>query len=122
MKTAIVSIFSAGLALIALVSTATAQGNANAGKELWNKYTCYGCHGFSGQNGPGLRLVPMRMTVENFTKFVRTPGEPVRMPPYSEKVLTDAQVADVWAFLKTLPDAPAAKDIKLLQDIKSELK
>jgi ubiquinol-cytochrome c reductase cytochrome c subunit len=122
MKKILISFFTASVAMVILVSTATAQGNANAGKEIWNKYTCYGCHGFSGQNGPGLRLVPMRMTVDGFTKLVRGPGQPTRMPPYSEKVLSDAQLADVWAYLKSLPDAPAAKDIKLLQDIKSELK
>jgi len=108
------------LALGAL--SASAQGNAKAGAEHWMKYTCYGCHGFSGQNGPGLRLVPMKMTVENFTKLVRNPGAPNRMPPYSEKNLTDAQLADIWAYLKTLPDAPAAKDIPLIQEILKEQK
>jgi len=101
---------------------ASAQGNAKAGADHWMKYTCYGCHGFSGQNGPGFRLVPMKMTVENFTKLVRNPGAPQRMPPYSEKNLTDAQLADIWAYLKTLPDAPAAKDIPLIQQILSEQK
>lgn len=101
---------------------ASAQGDAKSGKDLWTKYTCYGCHGFSGQNGPGFRLVPMRMTVENFTKLVRNPGAPQRMPPYSEKNLPDAQLADIWAYLKTLPDSPAAKDIPLLQQILSEQK
>src|SRR2546423_1484213 len=112
----------AGVAMIALAISAHAQGDANKGKDTFNKYTCYGCHGFSGQNGPGMRLVPMKMTQENFTKLVRNPGQPNRMPPYSEKVLSDAQLSDVWAYLKTLPDSPTAKDIKLLQDIKSELK
>jgi mono/diheme cytochrome c family protein len=98
-----------------------AQGNAKAGQENWTKYTCYGCHGFSGQNGPGLRLVPMRMTVDGFTKLVRNPTGR-QMPSYSEKVLTDAQLADVWAYLKTLPDSPAAKDIPLIQQILKEQK
>ena len=102
--------------------SASAQGDAKAGAEHWMKYTCYGCHGFSGQNGPGLRLVPMKMTVENFTKLVRNPGAPNRMPPYSAKNITDAQLADIWAYLKTRPDAPAAKDIPLLQQILSEQK
>jgi ubiquinol-cytochrome c reductase cytochrome c subunit len=97
-----------------------AGGDAKNGKELFLKYTCYGCHGFSGQNGPGLRLVPMRMTQANFTGLVRGPGAPQRMPPYSAKVMSDAQLGDIWAYLKTLKDAPAAKDIPLLQSFKSE--
>ena len=102
--------------------SAYAQGNAKAGADHWMKYTCYGCHGFSGQNGPGMRLVPMKMTAENFTKMVRNPSAPNRMPPYSEKNLTDAQVADIWAYLKTLPDAPPAKDIPPIQEILKEQK
>ena len=86
-------------------------GNAAGGKELYVKYGCYACHGFSGQNGPGTRLVPMKMAQVAFTAYVRNPQ---RMPSYSAKVLPDAQLADIWAFVKTLPDSPAAKDIPLL--------
>jgi mono/diheme cytochrome c family protein len=108
-----------GFALFAAVALAQ-EGDAKKGKELFNQYTCYGCHGFSGQNGPGMRLAPMRMTVANFINMVRTPSQPNRMPPYSAKVLTDAQITDMWAFLKTLPDSPPAKDIPLLQQIKNQ--
>src|SRR5690242_21110570 len=76
--------------------TPAAGGDAKAGKDLFVKYTCYGCHGFSGQNGPGFRLVPMKMTQANFTSLVRNPGALTRMPPYSAKVITDAQLADIW--------------------------
>src|SRR5437762_10840961 len=85
--------------------------DAAKGKALYNEYTCYGCHGFSGQNGPGNRLVPMKMAQVAFTGYVRTPPNPNRMPSYSPKVLTDAQLGDIYAYLKTLQDAPAAKDI-----------
>jgi mono/diheme cytochrome c family protein len=98
-------------------------GDAKNGKELFVKYTCYGCHGFSAQNGPaGNRLNPMKMTQQGFTALVRNPGAPNRMPPYSAKVISDAQLGDIYAYLKTLPDAPAAKDIPLLQQIEKEIK
>jgi mono/diheme cytochrome c family protein len=113
-----VLIFSLGL--LFGVTAANAQGDAKSGKDLFVKYTCYGCHGFSGQNGPGFRLVPMKMTVENFTKLVRGPGNPRQMPPYSPKVITDAQLADIWAYVKTLPDSPAVKDIPLLNQIANQ--
>jgi mono/diheme cytochrome c family protein len=92
-------------------------GDATRGKELFLKYTCYGCHGFSGQNGPGNRLVPMKMAQVAFTAYVRSPSQPNRMPSYSPKVISDAQLADIWAYVKTLPDSKPAKDIPLLQDI-----
>ena len=100
---------------------AAATGNAANGKDLFVKYTCYGCHGFSAQNGPaGNRLNPMTMTVTGFIGLVRNPGSPNRMPSYSAKTISDQQLTDIWTYIKTLPNAPAAKDIPLLQQIKTE--
>jgi ubiquinol-cytochrome c reductase cytochrome c subunit len=96
------------------------SGDAKKGKDIFLAYTCYGCHGFSGQNGPGMRLAPMKLPAATFINMVRTPSQPNRMPPYSAKVITDAQLTDVWAYLKTLPDSPAAKDIPLLQQLKNQ--
>jgi mono/diheme cytochrome c family protein len=98
------------------------KGDAKNGKDLFVKYTCYGCHGFSGQNGPGMKLVPMTMTQADFTGRVREPGNPRQMPSYSAKVISDQQLADIWEYVKTLPNAPAAKDIPLIQQIKGENK
>ncbi|MBV8847631.1 MAG: cytochrome c [Bryobacterales bacterium] len=114
---------SAALFAQAPVGNSAAAGDPKNGKELFLKYTCYGCHGFSAQNGPaGNRLNPMKMTQQGFVALVRNPGAPNRMPPYSAKVISDAQLADIYAYLKTLPDAPAAKDIPLLQQIEKEVK
>ena len=96
-----------------------ASGNASAGKDLFLKYTCYGCHGFSGQNGPGARLVPMRMTESGFVNYVRNPRTR-QMPSYSTKVLSDVQLGDVYAYIKTLPASRAAKDIPELNQFKEQ--
>ena len=50
--------------LVLLAATVHAQGNAAHGKELFLKYSCYACHGFSGQNGPGARLVDRKQVQE----------------------------------------------------------
>ena len=122
---AAVVVLSAAVAMYAQAPAGASEkaGDAKNGKELFTKYTCYGCHGFSAQNGPaGNRLNPMRFSQANFVALVRNPGAPSRMPPYSAKVISDAQLGDIYAFLKTLPDAPAAKDIPLLQQIEAEVK
>jgi mono/diheme cytochrome c family protein len=93
------------------------MGNPKNGGELYLKYSCYACHGYSGQNGPGTRLVPTRMTVPVFTAYVRNPRQ---MPPYTAKVVPDAQLADIWAYLQTLPRSPLPKDIPLLTQILNE--
>ena len=36
------------------------------------------------------------------------------MPAYIDKVVTDAEAADIWAYLKTLTGPKAAKDVPLL--------
>ena len=92
---------------------AAAEGNADNGKKLWNTVGCYQCHGYSAQGGSaGPRLVPNPSSVASIVSYVRAPkGE---MPPYTSKVLSDAQLTDIYAFLKTIPKPPDAKDIPLL--------
>ena len=102
-----------------VVSAVAQQGDAKRGQKMFVDYSCYACHGFSGQNGPGKRLVPMKMPNVVFTAYVRSPGTN-QMPSYSAKVLTDQQLADIWAYVKTLPDSPEAKDIPLVQQLKAE--
>src|SRR5260370_38542227 len=91
-----------------LVVTADAQalaGHATKGKELYLKYSGYACHGFSGQNGPGARLVPMKIAQAGFVSYIRNPPRPNLMPSYSAKAVPDAEMADIYAYIKSLPDS-----------------
>src|SRR5262249_44629319 len=97
-----------------------ATGNAQAGKDLYLRYSCYACHGYDGHGGSGARLAPLPMTVTRFTAYVREPQR--RMPPYREKVLTDAQLADLFAYIKSLPVSPPADQIPLLSRIMAAAK
>ena len=36
------------------------------------------------------------------------------MPPFRAKVMSDQELADVYAYIKTFPEPKAAKDIPLL--------
>jgi ubiquinol-cytochrome c reductase cytochrome c subunit len=103
-------------ALAAAQTQPTSSGNLQTGKDLYLRYSCYACHGYDGHGGAGARLVPMRMTGERFTAYLRSPRTP-QMPLYSTKLLTDAQLGDVWAYIKSLPPSPDAKDIPLLARI-----
>ncbi len=114
----------AGLLLTAVAGLSqTAVGNAAHGKELFMKYTCYGCHGFSGQNGNGARLVPMKFPQAGFIAYVRNPPRANQMPSYSPKVLTDADLADIYAYIRSLSDsAPPPASVPILRDILGENK
>jgi mono/diheme cytochrome c family protein len=111
------------VALILAVVIARAQppaADASRGKGLYDKkYLCSACHGFSGQNGVGARLVPMKLTQAAFMAYVRHPHDtPTGMPPYTVKVMPDQELADIYAYIKSLPDSPKkAKDIPILNDI-----
>jgi hypothetical protein len=39
------------------------------------------------------------------------------MPPYTAKVLSDEQAADLWAYIKSMPESPPAASIPLLAQI-----
>jgi mono/diheme cytochrome c family protein len=96
---------------------APAAANLQQGHELYLKYSCYACHGYDGHGGAGARLVPISLSVTRFTAYVRNPR---RMPPYTDKVLSDAQLADLFAYIKSLPTSPSADRIPLLTRILEE--
>ena len=109
-------------ALMVLVSaSAHAQGTAGAaapagdaanGKKLYNSIGCWQCHGYSGQGGAGAKIAPDPIPLAALIKYVRAPkGD---MPPYTAKVVSDAQLADIYAFLKSIPKPPDPKSIPLL--------
>jgi len=91
---------------------AAPTGKAENGKKLFNTVGCWQCHGYSGQGGSaGPRIAPPA-PLDFFTKIVHEGLD--EMPPYSPKVLSDAQVADIHAFLMTIPKPPDSKTIPLL--------
>ena len=76
---------------------------------------CYQCHGRVGQGSQSTaapRIGPPALTIDAFARYIHAPTG--NMPPYTSKVVSDQEVADIYAFLKSLPPAPAAKDIPLL--------
>ena len=94
-------------------------GNVENGKRLFTKMTCYYCHGTEGQGsiagvGPRIALVPR--SLENFSRYVRRPTG--RMSGYSETVLPDPDLADIYAFLRSLPAAKPVGEIPLLEQLR----
>ena len=95
--------------------TPTTRGNAENGKTLFERIGCYQCHGREGQGSTatGPRLNQNPLTYARFVAYIRKPaGE---MPPYTARVVTDQQAADIYAFLQSLPKPPAVDSIPLLK-------
>lgn len=110
-----------GIAFCALSLAFAGQGDIREGHHIFLDYQCYTCHGFSGQNGPGRRLVPMRLSQAGFKAYVRKPSARA-MPSYAPEVITDQQLDDAWAYIRTLQTAPRASEIPLLQRIEAGLR
>jgi mono/diheme cytochrome c family protein len=87
------------------------NGNVQNGKRVFASQNCNQCHGSEGQGGfgevAGPRIGPPRLALPMFMSLVREPKK--LMPPFSSKAISDAELADVYAFLISLPPAPAAE-------------
>jgi mono/diheme cytochrome c family protein len=93
-------------------------GDAVEGKRLYLAVGCFTCHGRSGQggamNGPAPILAKTQMPFEGFKGQLRSPVND--MPAYSEKVMTDKQIADIYAFVESLPGPRPTKDMKIFDN------
>ena len=100
-------------------------GDADSGRQLFARFGCYACHLYSGAgyNGApgGAPLVPMRLPEPAFKVYLRNPPVPRRMPPYTADVLSDDEAADLYAFIRSLPEPRAAEEIPLLNDLIEKL-
>jgi mono/diheme cytochrome c family protein len=90
-------------------------GNPQNGKALYMSYGCYNCHGryAEGSVATGPRLNPAPVSLDDLIKYVRHPSGD--MPPYTVKVAPDSELADIFAFLKSLPAPPKVDSIPLLK-------
>ena len=103
-------------ALLGLTGPALAQAtslSAEKGRLAYVSNGCWQCHGFVGQGGvAGPKLAPDTTPLAYLDAFIRhTPGT---MPPYSEKILPNEDLADMHAYLASIPKPKDYKSIPLL--------
>ena len=94
---------------------AASAGNAENGKKLFMANGCFECHGTVGQGSTstgGARIGPPAISLEEMLTYVRHPSG--QMPPYTAKVISDQNLADIYAYLKAQPKPPSGKSIPLL--------
>jgi ubiquinol-cytochrome c reductase cytochrome c subunit len=106
------------LVLLAVLLPALSLGqNAENGKKIFVRDGCYECHGYAGQGTiAGARLAPPVLNAQGMTRYVRRPAG--AMPAFTDKVLSDQEISDIYAFLKTVPAPKPVKDIPLLNQMR----
>jgi mono/diheme cytochrome c family protein len=97
-------VFATTVALAQTPAPATAPapaGNPDTGKKLFVSYGCWQCH------------APRPLPFAGFSRYVRRPTN--QMPPYTAKVVPDADLEHIHAYLMSRPAAPAPSSIPLLK-------
>ena len=117
-----IHILAIGIAALAIIGVraqapsaqAAPAGNAETGKKLYESYGCYQCHGreAQGSSATGPRLGPKPIAFTAFSRYVRRPTG--QMPPYTSKVVSDSDMADIYAFVQARP--AAVEGVPLLRE------
>jgi len=90
------------------------KGDTANGKKLYETVGCFECHGYAGQGGGAGPKLISPPPWEAFMLQVRTPRQV--MPPFTAKVLSEQQAADIYAYIVTFPKPADPKTIPLLQN------
>jgi ubiquinol-cytochrome c reductase cytochrome c subunit len=96
-------------------ATNAASGNVEHGRQLMTAIGCYECHGYVGQGSirTGPALAPNVIPLSAFAAQLRKPAD--HMPPYTAAVVSDSDIADIHAYLTSLPKPPKLADVPMLQ-------
>ncbi|MFM2445106.1 MAG: hypothetical protein RJB09_2292 [Pseudomonadota bacterium] len=104
----------AGTAALMLMGGTAFAGDVQKGNQAFREKGCWQCHGFEGQGGvAGPRLANTQLPEDGLIAFVHATNG--TMPPYSAKLISDAQLSDIYAYLLSRPKPADPKTIPLLQ-------
>ena len=124
--------FAAFLPLLALAASPVAldaqgSGNPTAGKTLYYDYSCYACHGYTGETGARAFVgnkSPVLASEEAFLRFLRgratiSPAvSSTSMPSYGASSLTEQKAKDIYAYIRTFTShAPPLEQIEVMTQI-----
>ena len=98
----------------ALAQGAPPAGDAANGKRVYMAIGCYQCHGTIGQGSrpTGPHIAPNPLPYAAFAGQVRRPVN--AMPPYTGVVLPEQDLADIYAYLVTIPPLPDPRAAAIL--------
>lgn len=116
MKRLVLSIVLAGLAGAAAAQNPPPKGDVAHGKKIFVDYGCWQCHGYQGQgSNAGPKLAPNPLPYEAVFRQMRKPRG--TMPVYTHVTTPDQDIADIYAYLQSMPKAKTVADIPILNGL-----
>ncbi len=79
------------------------KGNSEEGKRWYAMQHCNACHGKNGNDGRAKAISGIDMGYGSFVRYLRNPSSP-SMPKFSEEKLPKQDTADIYVWLKSLPE------------------
>ncbi|MGA8614309.1 MAG: cytochrome c [Xanthobacteraceae bacterium] len=117
-KIAVAALAVTVMSLAAAVAQDAPHGDAANGKRLYLADGCFTCHGRSGQGGayntPAPILAHTAVPFDGFKGQVRNPIND--MPAFPSALLSDKDIADIYAFVESLPGPRSPKDFPILNN------
>jgi mono/diheme cytochrome c family protein len=88
------------------VAFAQSEGDAQAGKTLWEgaNTQCRNCHGTTGEGAFGPDLAGRKLTLAQFKQAIRKPWG--IMPAFVDSQVSDGDIANIHAYFSNLPANP----------------
>jgi mono/diheme cytochrome c family protein len=96
-----------------VAETQDPAGDADRGRQVYLRNNCQTCHGTVGQGGAAPVLAASTLPYDAFAMQIREPA--AGMPAYDEKLVSDPELADIHAYLKSLP-GPMTTLPRILRD------
>lgn len=106
----------ASLAIVAadvLAQSQSTDERSTQGRDLYQSFQCWQCHGYEAQGGAAARIAGTEYTYEAFARFVRHPN---LMPAYPPRLLSDEKLRLIYEFVRSIPEPPPIKDIPALRN------
>jgi mono/diheme cytochrome c family protein len=122
LKTIAITTLAAATIGVGSLAAARAQDAPNGeianGKRLYLADRCFTCHGRVGQGGayntPAPILAHTMLPFEAFKGQIRDPIND--MPAFPPAILSDKDIADIYAFVQSLPGPGSPKDFPILNN------
>jgi mono/diheme cytochrome c family protein len=88
--------------VILLSGCGAPEGDIQEGQRWYTMHNCYSCHGKNANDGKAAKIASLDMGFSSFVRLLRNPSSP-SMPRFPETTLSKEDAADIYAWLKNMP-------------------